>query len=197
MDSKPSDNEVQVINSLIAQLGSLEEEARARVVRYLVDRFAPSESFARALSAESNLGILDSVEAKVQRARARQPMDIASLKEEKAPRSANEMAAIVAYYLADVASESERKGTINQDDVEKYFKQAKYPLPKALGQTLLNAKQAGYLDSTGAPGEYKLNPVGYNLVVHALPRSSQTSHSRRRASRTAKRTRRGRARQLT
>ena len=80
------------------------------------------------------------------------------------------MAALVAYYLSEVAEEPERKESINTSDLEKYFKQAGFRLPKRMPQVLPNAAAAGYLDSAGS-GYYKLNPVGYNLVVHALPRS--------------------------
>src|SRR5947207_1613151 len=39
-------------------------------------------------------------------------VDIRSLKEEKDPDSANQMACIVAYYLQEIAPDTERKGTI-------------------------------------------------------------------------------------
>ena len=100
------------------------------------------------------------------------PRDIKSLKEQKQPTADTEMAAIVAYYLSEVAPEEEHKSTVNQDDLRKYFIQAHYPLPKVIRVTLPNAKRAGYFDSASEPGEYKLNAVGYNLVVHNLPRAS-------------------------
>jgi hypothetical protein len=55
--------------------------------------------------------------------------------------------------------------------VRKYFKIARFPLPRAPQQALPNAVAAGYLENVSR-GEYRLNPVGYNLVVHGLPRSS-------------------------
>ncbi len=98
------------------------------------------------------------------------PVHIRQFKEEKAPRSANEMAAVVAYYLANIAQPSDRKETINQKDVETYFKIAGFPLPRHVRQTLPNARNAGYFDFVG-DGEYRLNAVGHNLVAHSLPRS--------------------------
>jgi hypothetical protein len=96
--------------------------------------------------------------------------DIRTLKDEKNPMSANQMAALVAYYLSEVAPPAERKDTIGTDEVTKYFKQAGFKLPGGHPRyTLTNAKNAGYLDSTADSGRYKLNPVGYNLVVHNLP----------------------------
>jgi len=97
-------------------------------------------------------------------------LSIRDLKDEKQPESANQMAALVAYYLSEVANENERKDSINSSDVEKYFKQAGFKLPSKIPQTLVNAAAAGYFDATGS-GLYQLNPVGYNLVVHGLPRS--------------------------
>lgn len=95
-------------------------------------------------------------------------MDIRTLKERKQPRSARDMACVVAYYLAESAQEGERKETVSTADLEKYFKQAGFKLPTRMAQVLIDAKSAGYFESTGR-GEYKLNAVGYNLVAHNLP----------------------------
>lgn len=95
-------------------------------------------------------------------------IDIRSLKTEKNPDSAKQMACLVAYYLQELAPKDDRKQTISTQDVEKYFKQAGFKLPKRLEQILVDAKASGYFESVGR-GEYKLNAVGYNLVVHGLP----------------------------
>jgi hypothetical protein len=97
--------------------------------------------------------------------------DIRSLKEEKKPKSANEMAALVAYYLTEVLSDSEKKNAVDVGDMEKYFKQANFRIPTNPKMILVNAKNAGYFDGVGS-GRYKLNPVGYNLVAHSLPREA-------------------------
>ncbi len=97
--------------------------------------------------------------------------DIRQLKQQKAPQSANEMAALVAYYLAEAAPPEERKTTVDINDMQKYFKQAPFRLPNNPQMTLVNAKNAGYFDAAGG-GLYRLNPVGYNLVAHSLPRSA-------------------------
>jgi hypothetical protein len=36
----------------------------------------------------------------------------------------------------------------------------------------VHTRNAGYLDSGSARGLYKLNAVGYNLIVHSLPASA-------------------------
>ena len=55
------------------------------------------------------------------------PTDILSFKEEKAPTTGTQMIAVVAYYLAHLASE--RQDFITTDDIQKYFVQAKFPMP--------------------------------------------------------------------
>lgn len=42
------------------------------------------------------------------------------------------------------------------------------PQVERWGMTLTNAKNAGYLNAVG-PGEFKLSPVGENLVAISLP----------------------------
>ena len=98
-------------------------------------------------------------------------VDIRTLKADKQPTSTSQMACLVAFYLQEHAPEHERSNTVTTQDLEKYFKQAGFKLPKKMQQVLIDAKRAGYFDSTGR-GEYRLNAVGYNLVAHSLPSSS-------------------------
>jgi hypothetical protein len=100
--------------------------------------------------------------------------DIRSLKEQKNPNSATEMALVMAHYLQHFAPAPERKSQITAADVSKYFVQADFPLPKRADQMLVNARAAGYFDSPSR-GVYTLNPVGHNLVAHSLPRSAGAS----------------------
>ncbi len=98
-------------------------------------------------------------------------IDIKTLKVQKEPTSAAQMACVVAYYLQELAPDNERKNTVTTKDMQKYFKQAKYRLPKQITQLLRDSKSAGYFDSAPGTGEYCLNAVGYNLVAHSLPKS--------------------------
>jgi hypothetical protein len=70
--------------------------------------------------------------------RSTEHTNIRSLKEQKNPGSANEMAALVAYYLAEVAQGPEKKPAIEFSDIEKYFKQAEFRLPRHPKMTLVN-----------------------------------------------------------
>lgn len=101
-------------------------------------------------------------------------IDIQSLRSEKKPATANEMATVVAFYLSELAPEGERRSEVETEDMVKYFKQARFRLPKQPRMLLVNAKNAGYFDS-GRAGGYKLNAVGYNLVAHNLPRGAEGS----------------------
>lgn len=179
--SEPLDHEIEAIKCILEALTPLSTKARASVLDYVVKR----------LDMTAPLGSV--VESKTDGASGRKAQDfsqqqgevhIKNFKEQKKPRSANEMAALVAYYLANLAPESTSKTTINQKDVETYFKIAQFPLPQQIRMTLPNAKAAGYFDST-VEGEYKLNAVGHNLVVHSMPRGQAASGNVARPRKTA------------
>ena len=110
-------------------------------------------------------------------------VSIRDLKEEKQPDSVNQMTALVAGYLSEHAPEGELKDAISTAEVEKYFKQAGFRLPKSPRNALTNAAAAGYFDSVGG-GRYRLNPVGYNLVVHGPPPAQEGKKASRRAKKT-------------
>lgn len=97
--------------------------------------------------------------------------DVRELREQKQPRTANEMAAVAAYYLSRLAPTELRQDFITSADVKKYFEQAGFLQPGDPLMTLVNAKNAGYFDSLGG-GRYRLNPVGFNLVTHGLPKKN-------------------------
>jgi hypothetical protein len=163
-----SDSELHAIRVVLGALVPLKQEARDRVVDYVLERLGmlthPVVSAGATLTARTTGAPKTASEASRQ-------SDIRALTEQKAPRSANDMAALVAYYLSEVAPEADRKDTINTEDIKRYFKQANFHLPRKPEQTLVNAKNAGYFESVGG-GQYRLNPVGYNLVVHNLPAGS-------------------------
>jgi hypothetical protein len=161
-----SDSELQAIHSVLAALLPLKREGRTRVLDYVLRRLEPGAATG-AGAASAYPAASAAASAPVERT-GRQT-DIRTLKNEKSPRSANEMAALVAYYLSEAAPEPNRKQTINADDIKTYFKQAPFKLPSSAKMTLVNAKNAGYLEPAGEPGQYRLNPVGYNLVAHNLP----------------------------
>lgn len=183
--SEAVDQEVEAIKVVLTALAPLSEKARTSVLEYVVRRLglppvslsgSPTAPHAEASQPHVPGGALPPGGGAVH---------IKQFREEKGPRSANEMAAVVAYYLANVAPPAERKVTLNQKSVETYFKIAGFPLPRHVRQTLPNAKNAGYFDLVG-DGEYRLNAVGHNLVAHSLPRGPAAKGSRSGAHRKAR-----------
>ncbi len=159
-----SDSELMAMRAVLGALVPLKREGRARVLDYVLKRLGmPNEQVSA-----SPLPIAESPISLSEPRPVAEASDIRSLTRQKAPRSANEMAALVAYYLAEAAPESLRKQTIGVEDIKTYFKQAQFKLPQSPQQTLVNAKNSGYLESAGT-GQYRLNPVGYNLIAHSLP----------------------------
>jgi hypothetical protein len=174
------DSELQAIATLVATLHPLDPNARTRVINYVFEKLgiAASRQAVRTLGgpipevvAEHNLPLPALTPAGT--------ADIRSLKDKKNPKTATEMVAVMAYYLANEASPAERSDTIGPDDIKKYFMQANFPLPKTpSNMTLVNTKNAGYLDARG-DGRYSLNAVGHNLVVHKLPIATGASIPRK------------------
>jgi hypothetical protein len=176
--SDETDKELSAIQAVMTALDGLDDAARRRALGYVFERLGIRGDLSRGSVAAPPLS-LDSGRPTVETPPPAAPAgessgvaDIRTLKEAKKPKSANEMAALVAFYVAELAPE--RRDTITRKDVETYFKQARFPLPSAMRQTLPNAAAAGYLDFV-SDGEFRLNPVGYNLVAHSLPRDGSAS----------------------
>jgi hypothetical protein len=170
-----ADGELVAIGAILRALNGLDGESIQRVLDYVFNRL--SIDLPINIKTITSSSVSQSIPAVEMPHRGTRP-SIRDLKEEKQPESSNQMAALVAYYLSEVVPDHERRDVLNTADLEKYFKQAGFKLPKSIPQTLLNATAAGYVDPVGN-GMYKLNPVGYNLVVHALPRSQASQKASR------------------
>lgn len=175
MDNK--DKELKAMGSIVESLSELSEEEKYRVLEYAIKRFgvkltgAASEiPFASESPIYHNLLSAESADAKNENPlyQTAGTMDIRKLTEQKSPITAVQMAVLVAYYLSDLAGPEEKADSIGAEDIEKYFKQANYPLPKRIAVLLNDAKKAGYFESVER-GRFKLNPVGYNLAAHNMP----------------------------
>jgi hypothetical protein len=166
-----ADRELAAISGILSALDGLDGESIQRVLDYVFGRLS--------ISAPRHLKTVTSVAPTPTSTESSyiRRTSIRDLKDEKQPESSNQMAALVAYYLSEIADGEERKDAVNAADLEKYFKQAGFKLPKSLPQTLPNATAAGYFDPAGS-GLYRLNAVGYNLVAHGLPRA-QTAPTKR------------------
>ena len=167
MSEKDIDKEVEAIRTVSLALQPLDDLGKQRVIDYVLKRFGlAAGQLIPSIQAPS---IPKSAQDFLAETSLSEITHIRQLKDLKKPKTAIEMAALVAYFLSDLAPQNERKSTVTTKDMETYFKIANYRLPTALQQLLGNAKNAGYFDLVRT-GEYKLNAVGYNLVVHNLPR---------------------------
>lgn len=172
MTDKNSDLELVAIRGVLDLLTPLDDQGRDRVLQYVFERLGIRASSRRATITEA---VLQPAQVRPDHmVPAETPpasTNIRSLREEKTPRNAVEMATLVAYYLAHAAPDPEHRETIGSAELKKYFIQAGYPVPSQPRFVLFNAKAAGYLEPK-EHGSYKLTPVGYNLVVHRMPSSA-------------------------
>lgn len=182
------DKEVDAIKAVLSAIEPLSATARTSVLEYVIKRLQVSLAIpAAALPAGS--GFVPGASDLTKRPASDQTPDVThikQLKELKKPRSANEMAALVAYFLGEMVPANERRRSVNAKDIETQFKIAGFPLPDHVQMTLPNAKAAGYFDAAGE-GDYRLNAVGHNLVAHSMPRGAAagTSKSKRQGRKTA------------
>lgn len=182
-DTSAPDRELEAIHAVLRALAGLDDEGRTRVVDYVFRRLGLAPAKADETASRGSGAIAPQPPSAdplttIGASNSGPIRDIRSLKDAKQPRSAIEMAVLVAYYLSELAPASDRKSDIGADDINKYFKQADFPLPGRPRKTLLDAKAAGYIDSS-ARGVYKLNPVGHNLVAHGLPATGNNAAPRR------------------
>jgi hypothetical protein len=177
------DAELAAMRTMLDVLKPLKPEARDNVIGYVFRRLgitAPAAAAqAQPATAHPDSAAVPAAPTVSSSTPQHAPTDLRSLREQKRPTSVNQMVAIVAYYLMHLAPAHERRDYIVGDDVKKYFTQANFELPNSNPNvTLVNAKNAGYLDSIGN-GHYRLNPVGHNLVTHKLPRVEGSEPARR------------------
>jgi len=111
-----SDSELNAMRSVLSALVPLKREGRARVLDYVLKRLGMQSDQVTQASVAAPSGSSTAPGLLVQKA-----ADIRSLANDKAPRSANEMAALVAYYLSERKpikaglwqDEGSREGTVH------------------------------------------------------------------------------------
>lgn len=160
----------QAIDEIVAALSALDEKARSTAIAAACAHLGLDAGQVPAPTPSAITSLAQLPQAPI--ATPHHQRDIRSLKEEKQPENAKEMACLVAFYLQQHAPATDRKDVVTVEDMVKYFKQAHYPLPKRIAQLLVDARHSGYFDPAER-GTYRLNAVGYNLIAHALPRQSK------------------------
>lgn len=173
--SESIDKEIGAIRTVLAALEPLLPEIRSNVLEYVMKRLG-----IRTPASMKTPHLMDAPAIPVSQPTLlpESAVHIKEFKSQKKPRSANEMAALVAYFLGNLVPQDSRKHSVNSKDIETQFKIAGFPLPGQIKATLANAKNAGYFDLVGE-GEYKLNAVGYNLVAHSMPRGANSGVARK------------------
>ena len=167
-----NDPELQAITAIVGALKPLDDDGRERVLDYALRRLGLRAVDKRRKETELLPG--EPVAARAEQPGSATIHDIRTLREQKEPKSAIEMAALVGYYLAHLSPEVDRRADITSADIRKYFHDANFPLPESPSMTLVHARNAGYFDVGATKGSYRLNPVGHNLVAHRLPAAAST-----------------------
>src|SRR3990167_4919877 len=108
----------QAIDEIIQALQSLEQSSRVTAIK------ATCEHLNISLIEESKIEHHIETSHRPAMPTTSKTIDIKTLKEQKKPSSAIEMAALVAFYLSEHASEIDRKDEVDVDDMVKYFKQS-------------------------------------------------------------------------
>ena len=160
----------QAIDQILSALDGFDQKSRETIIATVSAHLGVSAANAPVATSQQTQSTDDERGHQREKPRKGRAMDVRTLKEEKQPKSAVQMACIVAYYLSEHASPPDGKNTIKTEDLEKYFKQAGYRLPQKLNQVLVDAKAGGYFDSA-TRGEYKLNAVRYILKKRGVSRS--------------------------
>jgi hypothetical protein len=101
------DKELQAIGAIISLLEPLNEEERGRVLEYVLKRLDMATVRPAVVASEQLPSAAPSTPQTI--------TDIRTLTAEKQPRSANEMAALVAYYVSELAPDADRSDTVNPD----------------------------------------------------------------------------------
>ena len=123
----------QAIDQVLTALESFDDkEMRTILCTVCAHLGVDLGSSAPAIAPQSFLGgeATEHAATKTHRGRSSGAVDIRSLKEQKQPKSAVQMACLVAYYLNEHASDGDKKATVKIEDMEKYFKQGGYKLPQ-------------------------------------------------------------------
>lgn len=105
--------------------------------------------------------------------------DLKTFVKAKSPKSDVQYAATVAYFYRFEAPVADRKDEIDAGILLNSCRLADWNRPPKPGQTLLNAKGQGLLDSGSEAGKFVINSVGENLVAMSLPPQSNSGASKK------------------
>ena len=152
-------DDLDAVRTLVEALKDFDAVEQRRIIRWA------EEKLGLASQRPAGASILGEVTTELPTPRA---SDIRAFVQQKQPGSDNQFAAVVAYFYAFEAPESQRKTEINASDLQEAARLAGRTRLASPINTLHNASRLGYLDK-GSRGHFRVNTVGENLVAMALP----------------------------
>ncbi|MFA6266397.1 MAG: hypothetical protein WC670_11890 [Pseudolabrys sp.] len=156
-------DEFDAAKIIVETLRKLERPQQERAMRFASESLGLKNTpAASAVESKSK----DAAPARPIGASDQRPSDIKQFAAQKAPKSDQQFAAVVAYYYQFEAPQAEKRETINLDVLANAARLVNRKRPTRF--VLNNAKNSGYLDAVSA-GEFRINTVGENLVAITLP----------------------------
>ena len=173
-------DDLDAVRTLVDALKEFDAVEQRRIIRWAEEKLGltpiASSQFARPISPAFGE---PSADGSIPRT-----SDIRAFVQQKQPTSDTQFAAVVAYFYAFEAPETQRKTEIGASDLQEAARLAGRSRLVSPINTLHNAAKLGYLDK-GGRGLFRINTVGENLVAMALPGGSMdASRSKRGGKRT-------------
>jgi|SRR5271166_6591270 len=172
--STPKIDDIEAVRTVFDTIKDFNSEDQQRILRWVAEKVKLPQPFAALgqMAAHSQLpssggalpGIPHSGASTLGGGR-----DIKTFIDEKKPRNDVQFAASVAYYYRFESPQSERKETINKEDLQEAARKAKRERFANPLQTLNNAHALGLLDRGSEKATFSINSVGENLVAMTLP----------------------------
>jgi len=173
MSQKPDD--LDAVRAIVKALEEFEPKEQERIIRWA------REKLGLWVSAEEPSSIKDTEKHTEEHEIPKKPQfDIKTFIKSKQPKSDRQLVAVVAYYYKYEAPQNQRKDFITKDDILEACRLAVIERPERPEQSLVHAKNAGFVDSGQERGTYAINSVGENLVAMALPSGSDESSQQKR-----------------
>lgn len=169
MPRKPNDkkmNDIDALKTLIDILGKVERNDRERILRWTCEKLDIQLPLpATYIPPVSPAAPQSEIVRQPKYGSGREGKDIRSFISQKKPSSANQIAAVTAYYHQFEAPANQRKKSITAEDLKhacKVIGRKKLSNPSI---TLSNARHTGWLDMAGTRGAYKISTFGENMVA--------------------------------
>jgi hypothetical protein len=172
--STPKMDDIEAVRTIFDTIKDFNSEDQQRILRWVAEKIKLPQPFAAPGQAAAHNPLLPSgsILPGIPHPGASglaSGRDIKTFIDEKKPRNDVQFAAAVAYYYRFESPQSERKETINKEDLQEAARKAKRERFTNPLQTLNNAHNLGLLDRGSEKATFCINSVGENLVAMTLP----------------------------